>query len=82
MQNQNVPKRISPSYFRRQERRKAARATDDPDLVGGDTAEEATMNTKKDEKAEKALIGVQNNDKSEEDLASSSVSDKIVKVAE
>ena len=82
-QNQNVPKvkRRSPSYFRRQERRKAARATDDPDLVGGDTAEEATMNTKKDEKAEKALIGVQNNDKSEEDLASSSASNHNVKVA-
>ena len=47
-QNQNVHvpkvKRRSPSYFRRQERRKAARAADGPILAGDDNAEEATNN--------------------------------------
>lgn len=83
-QNQDIPKvkRRSPSYFRRQERRKAERATNDPKLADGDTAEEATNNTKDDDKAEKVLTEVQENDKYEEDLTRSSASNQNVRVAE
>ena len=46
--HQNVPsqRKRSPSYFRRQERRKAARAAEEPILGTGDVAEEASDNTK------------------------------------
>ena len=65
--HQQDVRRRSPSYFRRQERRRAARATEKVDVV----AEKASE-----------IAEVQNNEESEEDLRSTSASEKNDKVAE